>query len=75
LAPFLHKWLFDPTTVKLQSIVVAFLAISILVRPAQRSLIRRIKDADARYKMRKSVGFNRRSGQVRMRSPAGPRDS
>ena len=51
------RWLFDPTVGKAVTVVIGLLLLMALVRFAQRSLSRYVKDSDTRYRTRKFVTF------------------
>jgi small-conductance mechanosensitive channel len=54
---FLKHWLFDPTVGKIISSLVGILIIAVIVRFFHRSLARRIRHPDARYRVRKLITF------------------
>ena len=54
---FVDRWLFDPTIGKIITVVVGILLIIVLVRFAQRTQSRYVKDGDIRYHTRKFVSF------------------
>ncbi|MGD9489594.1 MAG: mechanosensitive ion channel family protein [Calditrichaceae bacterium] len=54
---FINKWLFDPTTGKLITLVIGVLVIIVFVRFLQKSLSRYIKETDNRYRARKFISF------------------
>ena len=53
----LKQWLFDPTVGRLVAALVGVLVVVVLVRFAQRTLGRYVKDTDVRYRARKFVTF------------------
>jgi hypothetical protein len=53
----LKHWLFDPTVGKIVAAVIALAVLYILVRLAQRSVSRYIKETALRYRMRKALSF------------------
>jgi small-conductance mechanosensitive channel len=53
----LQRWIYDPTVGKLVAVAVAFLLIAVLVRLGKRAAGQLIHDGDARYRVRKMVGF------------------
>lgn len=53
----LKSWLYDPTIGRLVATIVGLLVIVVLVRLLQRGLAGRIRDGDARYRVRKALGF------------------
>ena len=54
---FVNKWLFDPTVGKLISSIVAVMIVISLVRIIQKLIVKKIKDTDTRYRLRKSISF------------------
>jgi small-conductance mechanosensitive channel len=54
---FLERWLFDPTVGKIIVSLIGVLIIAIIVRFLHRSLARRIRDPDTRYRVRKLITF------------------
>jgi small-conductance mechanosensitive channel len=54
---FVKDWLFGPTGSKFIVVIVGILVIVIAVRFLQRSIVRRIKDPEMRYRTRKFVSF------------------
>ncbi|MEO8025255.1 MAG: mechanosensitive ion channel domain-containing protein, partial [Bryobacteraceae bacterium] len=57
MTDFVTGWLFDPTIGKLLGVCAGIVVVFALVRFAQRSLNRYVKDVDTRYRARKFVGF------------------
>ena len=53
----LKRWLFDPTVGKVVAAVIALAVLYILVRLAQRSASRYIKETVLRYRIRKALSF------------------
>ena len=53
----LGDWLFDPTVGRLIAAVAGVLVVVALVRLAQRTLSRYVKDSDVRYRSRKFLSF------------------
>jgi small-conductance mechanosensitive channel len=53
----LKKWLFDPTIGKFVAAGVSLAVLYLLVRLAQRSVSRYVKESATRYRLRKSVSF------------------
>jgi small-conductance mechanosensitive channel len=54
---FLERWLFDPTVGKIIASIIGVLIIAVIVRFLHRSLARRLRDPDARYRVRKLITF------------------
>lgn len=54
---FVNKWLFDPTVGKLISSIVAVMIVISFVRIIQKLIVKKIKDTDTRYRLRKSISF------------------
>jgi small-conductance mechanosensitive channel len=54
---FVSEWLLDPLVGKLLGAVVGILIIHLLVRAVNRAIAPRIKDTDARYRLRKLITF------------------
>lgn len=54
---FIEDWLFNPTVGRLVAAFVGVLIVATLVKFFQKSLSRRIKDSDTRYRTRKFVTF------------------
>jgi len=54
---FLERWLFDPMVGKILFSIVGVLIIAIIVRFLHRSLARRIRHPDTRYRVRKLITF------------------
>jgi small-conductance mechanosensitive channel len=54
---FLERWLFDPTVGKIIFSIVGILVIAVIVRFFHRSLARRIRHPDTRYRVRKLITF------------------
>ena len=54
---FVNKWLFDPTVGKLVAAVLAIIILIALIKFFQKTLSKRIKDTDTRYRVRKSISF------------------
>ncbi len=57
MTDFINQWLFDPTVGKFVSAFVGVLIIYVIVRFVRRRVTQAIKDADARYRTRKLLGF------------------
>jgi small-conductance mechanosensitive channel len=58
MSDFLQQWLFDPMVGKIIFALTGLLVIALLARLVQRSLARRIKHADIRYRARKLIAFS-----------------
>jgi small-conductance mechanosensitive channel len=54
---FVNKWLLDPTVGKLVTAVLAILILIALIKFFQKTLSKKIKDTDTRYRVRKSISF------------------
>jgi small-conductance mechanosensitive channel len=54
---FLERWLFDPTVGKIIASLIGVLIIAVIVRFLHRSLARRLRDPDVRYRVRKLITF------------------
>jgi len=54
---FLEQWLFDPTVGKIVAALVSILIVAVIVRFFHRSVARRIKHPDTRYRVRKLITF------------------
>lgn len=54
---FVEDWLYNPTIGKMVAAFVGVLIVVTLVKVFQKSLSRRIKDSDTRYRTRKFVTF------------------
>ena len=54
---FLERWLFDPTVGKIIVSLIGVLVIAVIVRFLHRSLARRLRDPDTRYRVRKLITF------------------
>jgi small-conductance mechanosensitive channel len=54
---FLERWLFDPTVGKIIFSLIGVLIIAVIVRFLHRSLARRLRDPDVRYRARKLITF------------------
>ncbi len=57
MTDFVNQWLFDPTVGKFVSAFVGVLIIYVIFRFVRRRVTQAIKDADARYRTRKLLGF------------------
>ena len=57
IATTMHGWRSDPTIGKLLTLVIGVLLVATIVRVANRSLARLVKDSEARYRTRKLVSF------------------
>ncbi len=57
MTDFINQWLFDPTVGKFVSAFVGVLIIYVIFRFVRRRVTQAIKDADARYRTRKLLGF------------------
>lgn len=53
----IRKWLFDPTIGKIVAAIVSLIVLYVLVRLAQRSVSRYIKETVLRYRVRKTLSF------------------
>jgi len=54
---FLEQWLFDPTVGKIVAALAGILIVAVIVRFFHRSVARRIKHPDTRYRVRKLITF------------------
>ena len=54
---FLKRWLFDPMVGKIIVSIIGILIIAVIVRFLHRSLARRIRHPDTRYRVRKLITF------------------
>ena len=54
---FINKWMLDPVVGKIVITVLAILILIVLIKFFQKTLSRRIKDTDTRYRVRKSISF------------------
>jgi len=54
---FISRWLLDPTVGKLVTALLAILILIALIRFFQKSLSRKIKDNNTRYRVRKSISI------------------
>jgi small-conductance mechanosensitive channel len=54
---FLNRWLFDPTVGKIIVSIIGILIIAIIVRFLHRSIARRVRHPDHRYRVRKLITF------------------
>ena len=54
---FVNKWLLDPTVGKLVAAALAIIILIVLIKFFQKTLSKRIKDTDTRYRVRKSISF------------------
>ena len=54
---FVNKWLLDPTVGKIVTAVLAIVIIIALIKFVQKTLSKKIKDTDTRYRVRKSISF------------------
>lgn len=54
---FVEEWLFDPTIGRLVAAFVGIVVLGVLVRLAQRSVHRVVKDTETRYRVRKFIGL------------------
>lgn len=54
---FVNRWVFDPNVGKIVAAIVSILIITVLVRFAQRSVSRYIKNDTIRYRVRKFITF------------------
>ena len=54
---FVNKWLLDPTVGKLVAAALAIIILIALIKFFQKTLSKRIKDTDTRYRVRKSISF------------------
>jgi len=57
LVETVKRWLLDPVIGKVVAVVVALLVMFVVVRLAQRSVSRYLKDVDTRYRARKFISF------------------
>lgn len=54
---FIDRWLFDPVIGKLIAAVIGLVVVIVVVKVAQRSLSRYVKNSEVRYRSRKFVNF------------------
>ncbi len=54
---FVNKWLLDPTVGKLVAAALAIIILIALIKFFQKTVSKRIKDTDTRYRVRKSISF------------------
>ena len=55
---FIENWLLDPTVGRIVSSVVAILILISLIRFFQKTISKKIKDTDTRYRVRKKGGVH-----------------
>jgi len=54
---WMKDWLFDPTVERLAAMFIGLVVIAGISRAVQRTLAGRMKDGDARYRVRKAISF------------------